>query len=279
MFKVKGRYVIAWWLLPLIYLPGLGFIYSFISSDAQWYWYDISYYLYFQLSWLLLLISLLIFNKVDWKKMVSKPDYSDLSPALKLTTFTFFFSLLSSYIIFLPLSYVVPEFVQFWFINIPDIIYGDENGYPWLPNLLNLISLVILAPIIEEIAFRGMLLHRWAEKWNLTVAILVSSLIFGLLHPDSVGAAAFGIAMCIIYLKTQTLIIPIICHALYNFICWIWAIVYEIQNGPNHRYTMDEFRNEWFLMSLSLLVVSAWVYKYVNSKSSVGALRLPLLDN
>ena len=106
VFKVKGRYVIAWWLLPLIYLPGLGFIYSFIGSDAQWYWYDISYYLYFQLSWLLLLISLLIFNKVDWKKMVSKPDYSDLSPALKLTTFTFFFSLLSSYIIFLPLSYI-----------------------------------------------------------------------------------------------------------------------------------------------------------------------------
>ena len=53
MFKVKGRYVIAWWLLPLIYLPGLGFIYSFISSDAQWYWYNMSYYLYFQLSWLI----------------------------------------------------------------------------------------------------------------------------------------------------------------------------------------------------------------------------------
>lgn len=279
MFKTKGRYVVAWWLLPLIYLPGLGYIYSFISTDAQWYWYDISYYFYFQLSLALILISQLCWNKVNWKKMISIPTNGDFLPALKLTTFIFFFSLLAAYIVFLPLSYIAPEFVHYWFIDISSVIYSDENGYPRLPNLLSFISLVILAPIIEEIAFRGVLLHRWADKWNLTIAVLGSSLVFGVMHPDSVGAAAFGIAMCVIYLKTQTLIVPIVCHALNNFVSWVWAIGYEVENGPNYQYTVDEFRDEWILAFISLLVVCVWVYKYVHSKSVLGALKLPSLGN
>ena len=277
MFKVKGRYVVAGWLMPFIYLPGLGYIYSFISPVAQWYWYDIAYYLYFQMLMMVLSISLFKWNNIDWEKMVSKPSSGDYPEALKLTIFIFIFSLLATYVVFLPLSYLVPEFVNYWFIDIPKIIYSDNGNYPWLPNFLSFVSLVILAPITEEFAFRGVLLHRWSEKWNLITAILCSSLIFGILHPDPVGAAAFGIAMCVIYLKTQTLIVPMVCHALYNFVCWLLAIVYEIENGPDHIYSISEFRGEWLFALLSLLIVYVWVYKYFKSGSVLGELKLPSL--
>jgi membrane protease YdiL (CAAX protease family) len=278
MFKVKGRYVVAGWLLAFIYIPGLGYIYSFIGHDAQWYWYDIAYYLYFQTLMMVLSFSLFKWNNIHWKKMALKPASNDFPIAFKLTAFIFVFSSLATYVVFLPLSYLNPEFVNYWFIDIPNIIYSDNGTYPWLPNFLSFISLVVLAPIIEEFAFRGLLLHRWTEKWNLITAILCSSLLFGLLHPDPVGAAAFGIAMCVIYLKTQTLIVPMVCHALYNFVCWLWAIVYEIENGPDHKYTISEFRGEWLLALFCLLIVYVWVYKYFRSGSTLGELKLPSLE-
>lgn len=78
------------------------------------------------------------------------------------------------------------------------------------------ISLVVLPPLVEELVFRGMLLERWTVKWRLGIAIVVQAIAFGVLHVDPVGAGLFGVVMAVMYLRTRTLWVPIVMHALNN---------------------------------------------------------------
>lgn len=276
-FPIKGRYVVLIWLIPLFYLPGLDYVYSLIDQDSQWYWYDIAYYYYYQTILVVLLASLVIWQKVKWRGMLSSAERKDYLPAIKLTAFTFLFSIAAVYALFYPLSFIVPEFVNFWLIDLPPVIYRDYDQFPILPNLLSFVSLVVLAPVTEEFIFRGVLLHRWSEKWGINKAILVSSILFGLAHPDPVGATAFGIAMSVLYLKTQTLVVPMVCHGLYNFVVWLIEVGYMIWLGPYYEYTLEDFQSEWAIGLIAGIFASFWVYTYLNSKKSRRVWCLPKL--
>jgi membrane protease YdiL (CAAX protease family) len=74
----------------------------------------------------------------------------------------------------------------------------------------------VLAAAMEELLFRGVLLAGWERRWGPVRAAVASSLCFALLHLDPVGAFTFGMVMCVLYLHTRSLLVPILCHALNN---------------------------------------------------------------
>ncbi|HLM68626.1 MAG TPA: CPBP family intramembrane glutamic endopeptidase [Longimicrobium sp.] len=76
----------------------------------------------------------------------------------------------------------------------------------------------VTAAVVEELLFRGVLLTRWEQRWGAWRAALASSLAFGLLHLDPVGAFVFGMAMCCLYLRTRSLLVPMLAHGLNNAI-------------------------------------------------------------
>ena len=88
----------------------------------------------------------------------------------------------------------------------------------------------IYGPIIEEIVFRGLILHRWAQKWGLNRALLATSLAFALCHKEPIGTFVFGLAMAILYLHTRSLVIPIVCHAFFNAL----ALTTQAIEGMRH---------------------------------------------
>jgi membrane protease YdiL (CAAX protease family) len=274
-FPIKGRYLVAIWLLPLVYFPGLDLIYSLLGEDVEWFWYLNAFYIYHHAVYSLLLAGLVLYHNVDWRKMLSAPDRQAYPPAFKLTAFIFVFSIAAAYGLFYPLSFVAPGFVTFWYIDLPPLIFSAEGAFPFIPNLLGFLSLVIFAPVIEEFIFRGLLLHRWGDKWGLNRAIILSSLLFGIVHPDPIGAVAFGVAMSVLYLKTQTLIVPMVCHAAYNFVCWLLEIGYIATNGMDYVYTLDEFRSEWAIGLICGLISMVWVYAYLNGERDTRPMELP----
>ncbi|MGM0898218.1 MAG: CPBP family intramembrane glutamic endopeptidase [Bacillota bacterium] len=104
-------------------------------------------------------------------------------------------------------------------------------AFPWLAELFlapvempggvgyeyfMLLTLVILAPIVEEFVFRGVFLTRIAAKTSMWGGILISSLMFGVLHLDFVGSFLFGIIASLLYLRTGNLLLPILFHMLNN---------------------------------------------------------------
>ncbi|MFA0834905.1 MAG: type II CAAX prenyl endopeptidase Rce1 family protein [Methanobacterium formicicum] len=124
-------------------------------------------------------------------------------------------------------------------------------------NFLDFLTGVIAAPIVEELLFRGVMLHRFTFKWGLKKAILASSLIFGVLHADFIGAFIFGLVMCILYIKTGTIIIPIIAHMLNNMLAYAMQMLSNI----NHQNSalMHTTPNPNIGMAVFLLIVAGMV--------------------
>lgn len=83
--------------------------------------------------------------------------------------------------------------------------------------LLGILNIVLVAPLIEEILCRGILLNRWAAKWGVTEGVLLSALVFAIPHITRAPVTFLsGICFAIMYIKTRTLWTPIVAHSLYN---------------------------------------------------------------
>ncbi len=83
---------------------------------------------------------------------------------------------------------------------------------------------VLLAPIMEETLFRGLILGSIRARRGAVAAIFVSAAIFGLIHiiPQQVVNAFFvGIILGYIYYKTESLATVIILHALNNAVAYL----------------------------------------------------------
>ncbi len=141
-----------------------------------------------------------------------------LSLVLALITFSAGSFLLSFY----GLSLVAPQFVEKTLVGLQ--LSSSQTQLPELHRFLTVLTLVIVAPVTEELIFRGVLLQRWAKKWGIRPALIASSLLFGLCHANILGLSVFGLIMGILYVQTRTLLVPIACHALNNFLVLLFSI-------------------------------------------------------
>ncbi|TWT05473.1 CPBP family intramembrane metalloprotease [Planococcus sp. CPCC 101016] len=82
--------------------------------------------------------------------------------------------------------------------------------------VFTIFTIAILAPVVEEFMFRGVLLKRMIGKTSVWGGILISSLLFGVLHLDVIGAFLFGVVASLLYLRTNNLLIPILLHIINN---------------------------------------------------------------
>jgi len=86
---------------------------------------------------------------------------------------------------------------------------------------LTIFNAAIIAPVLEEFIFRGALLKNMLNKYSKSTSIIFSSAIFSLIHfqPEVFGAI-FLISVLIsnLFLKTNSLIAPILFHILNNTI-------------------------------------------------------------
>jgi membrane protease YdiL (CAAX protease family) len=92
-------------------------------------------------------------------------------------------------------------------------------------DALLLLSAMTVAPVTEELFFRG-LVYTWLRRFTpLVVAILLQAAIFALLHPFThvhlVIAFVFGIVQGGLYEWRKTLLTPILFHAMYNTLATI----------------------------------------------------------
>lgn len=91
-----------------------------------------------------------------------------------------------------------------------------ENSIPRF--ILSLVSMCILAPIIEEIFFRRFLFVALRKKMNFTLALLISSILFMAVHPNMLLGAIGGIYLGYVYEKGKSLPANILIHSAVNFV-------------------------------------------------------------
>ena len=171
-------------------------------------------------------------------------------------------SLVGMYLLYVPLSYPFPDFVTSWVLETPTLIWWDPNVYWVTASLINGFLMVILAPVLEELIFRGFLLNRWQAKYGTNKAIIFSSLIFALVHVEILGGFVFATLLSLIYLKTKSLIGPIIVHMANNAIVLLIIVSEGIWTGEIAIWTLDEFRSSWSWAIVGAIVGIPWIYSY-----------------
>jgi len=101
------------------------------------------------------------------------------------------------------------------------VMYMKGNNYftNIIMMLVIVLSLGILGPIIEEVVFRGLILQALMKKMNIVMAILIESFLFSIFHSNLfqvIGTFMFGILLSIVFIRYESIIVPIILHIAFN---------------------------------------------------------------
>lgn len=94
--------------------------------------------------------------------------------------------------------------------------------------LLAFVTLVILAPLAEELLFRGYLYGKLRTVSGVVVATLVTSIVFGALHGQwNVGLDVFAlsIVLCLLREKTGSIWAGVLLHATKNGIAFYFLFI------------------------------------------------------
>ncbi len=108
-----------------------------------------------------------------------------------------------------------------------------SETFPMMGIIMMAINLLIIAPVTEEIALRGIVYTRVEKTTNSIIAIIVSSALFGLMHFKAggiilvVGAMFMAFVFGYIFCKFNSLWVCIIAHAVANLPDFI------LYNKPN----------------------------------------------
>lgn len=143
-----------------------------------------------------------------------------------------------------------------------------------LQYLLIFFLVSLLGPLVEEIIFRGVMLERLGAKIGYIKGAAVSSFIFGILHVDFVGAFIFGVVLSVVYLKSHSLLLPFIIHAVNNGVAMIFYFFEDYFAAKAWETTTPYLENTWFGIVLFTGSV-AWLIWYVKNHWEVVKEREP----
>lgn len=130
--------------------------------------------------------------------------------------------------------------ISFFYPEIYDEVFAAYSDAEVVVDINMILMVVIsftLGPIIEELFFRGYLLNKWGAKFGVGKAVIISSLLFAILHFNFILLFPYfiaGIFYSLVYLKTKKLIVPIILHSVSNFASAVLVFT------PNLNFTSPE---------------------------------------
>ena len=166
------------------------------------------------------------------------------------------------YVLYLPLSYISPDFVAALLLEFSSTIEWRGDPEAVLAIGIAVIFAVVIGPVLEEILFRGFLLNRWWRKYGLRRAVIFSSLAFALSHIEVIGGFVFAVILSLIYIKTQSLIGPIIVHASNNAIVFLLVGLDGMIPGQIIATTIEEFRADWWTAAVGAVIGVPWLVWY-----------------
>lgn len=173
------------------------------------------------------------------------------------------FSLGSASIFIYLLSLALPNYVGLLLADV-SVLETIESRFPLLYDGLIVLLVVVIAPVVEELIFRGVLLQRWATKWGMRRALVGSSVLFGLLHVNNpVGLTLFGLAMGLAYVRTRSLWVPIVCHGLNNLAGVGIALLNGAIASDEVAVTVADVQREWRVGLFLMLVSAPFLLRFV----------------
>lgn len=148
--------------------------------------------------------------------------------------------------------------------NLLRAVYSDEQLSRWdlAPQLDEIAAVswqgpvlaVVVAPLVEEFVFRGLILRGLLGRWRPWAAIAVSSMMFGAIHLNPAQlpiTISLGAILGWAYFRTRSLGLCVVGHAINNAATYIPSEVlpFEVQGfnlAPDAAATAAIFHPWWF---------------------------------
>lgn len=175
-------------------------------------------------------------------------------------------SILMGIVLMVAISVVLDPFSRMFEQDMSSYIKMFTTGNMWVTLLVT----VIVAPILEEIFFRGILLRDISISWGPRWGIVISSLIFSSFHFNiiqAVPAFLMGLVMGYIYIQTRrSLPNVIILHIINNLMASVSLYWGFGEVSVWERYLSDGFWQK-AIFGISALLVLLLIVRIATFKS------------
>ncbi len=149
----------------------------------------------------------------------------------------------AKYLLIIPFAttfvYAANMLVQIIEVLIPSIAHSFDDTAQTIYGAditVQIITAVILGPIVEELIFRGLMYARLKRMFGGVVAALVTSLVFGIYHMNisqGIYAFLFSYAAIFIYEKYKKIYAPMIMHMVANGLSVLVTFVLKDYNNQS----------------------------------------------
>jgi len=138
-------------------------------------------------------------------------------------------------------------------------LHNSEQSFEFgqSPLALQAVIVVLLAPLAEELLFRGVLLHRFGRRFGLGRGMVIASALFGVLHMNPIAITVFGVLLSVLYLRSRSLWATTLAHAINNAVPLVMLSLSSGSEraGPPAAEELSTMANGVW-MGLALLVVT-----------------------
>lgn len=142
--------------------------------------------------------------------------------------------------------------------------YGEASSSIDTGSVLGVISAAVVAPVAEELIFRGLVTNRLSRVMPGWLAVLLSAAVFGLCHGELVWfcyAFVLGALFGFIDLRAGSVLPSILGHVVFNAIGQIMTFVPETEEGTE------------ILIAMGVLLLAAIVCLILDRKGIAALLR------
>ena len=217
---------------------------------------------------------------INLKQVIGKiPNNYQWLPLIGLVLARVLFSRGIFRIFYYSVSFIAPSFIEKTLeYNISSKV--SETFAPALYYLLTRINFFIIDPIFMIFIFLGIALHRWTAKWGIRPAIVAICLLFGVRsYTNVLGGISQVLIYTLLYIKTRTLIIPIIAWMLDLALLFLIDEGFRIYRSTTNLSALEQFRSEWSLGVFLLVLSAPWLVRFIYKNWPRPNKQLPYFAN
>lgn len=205
------------------------------------------------------------------KKEIGTSTYPIHSSTLKIIILVSIGALGLQFGILSPLTSLIP---------MPDFFKKAILELGGMNGIFGFLTLVIAAPIFEELIFRGVILDGLLKRYSPVKSILISSLLFGIVHLNPwqfITAMGIGAFMGWVYYKTQNLSLCILIHFVNNLFAFITMQFGNLEEELEKSFVESSggITNAILIITggiLAFIFCTWWLFKTFKAKAKTAAI-------
>lgn len=148
---------------------------------------------------------------------------------------------------------------------LPDL--AGEQLLDFIQHRWGYLVVCILAPLAEEVIFRGAVLRTMLDHWEgrkRWTAIIISALLFGLAHMNPAQiphAFLIGLLLGWLYERSRSLIPCVVLHCANNTIAYLMTAAYPAPDITLRDILGGSARAEWMAIGFSIMILIPALYQ------------------